>query len=621
MSKSHSFTDYVRNNLENELWTVLEKFIETTEITDLDLRHYRVKEIGEITIEDIDIKNVFVYDLPGSAISFDVIIDAALSVYDTDRYHNDEPEEIHQWFNVSCQGNLDLRLTDLFISSVCIYDYRNKADRPMSDSLVPYIRKNDLENEAERFLRKYYPEALVQPTAVDPSELARRMELTVIAHRISKDTSIFGQIYFSEADAVLYDKDSDTEKLERVRPGTIIVDPEVAFQRNLGAFNNTIVHECVHWDLHKKAFALEQLYNESISQIKCKVVGGIAGFSNEATHWMEWQANSLAPRIQMPLKMFTRKASEIINRFRKETGQQELCYIIQPVIEELAVFFNVSRLAAKLRMIDAGFEEARGAFIYIDGKYVKPFTYKKGTLKDNETYSISAKDAAIQEVINPKLQNAKHYLFIDSHFVLNHPKFVSENEDGMPEMTDYARLHMDKCCLSFQLSIKGNYNKDYHRECFLNRDKGTPVDFDITFTGENGELDDKQRIMLLKDIAIEEEQVLSRLTGDCTQAWKEVLKWRKISNAELSRRTGITEKTIGNIINQKSEGTLNNVVKMCLGAKLPYDISMKLVECTGYKFKPANDTHFLYKFVLKYMYTKPIEEIQIFLQQQGVATL
>ena len=30
---------------------------------------------------------------------------------------------------------------------------------------------------------------------------------------------------------------------------------------------------------------------------------------------------------------------------------------------------------------------------------------------------------------------------------------------------------------------------------------------------------------------------------------------------------------------------------------------------------------FLYKFILKYMYTKPIEEIQIFLQQQGVATL
>ena len=251
MSKNHSFTDYIRNTLENELWTAIERFIEATEISDLDLRHYRVKEIGEITLEDIDIKNVFVSDLPGSAISFDVIIDAVISVYDTDRYHNDEPEEIHQWFNVSCQGSLDLKLTDLIISNVCIYDYRNKADRPMSDSLVPYIRKNDLENEAERFLRKYYPEALVQPTAVDPSELARRMELTVIAHRISKDTSIFGQIYFSEADAVLYDKDSDTEKLERVRPGTIIVDPDVAFQRNLGAFNNTIVHECVHWDLHK----------------------------------------------------------------------------------------------------------------------------------------------------------------------------------------------------------------------------------------------------------------------------------------------------------------------------------------------------------------------------------
>ena len=160
MSKSHSFTDYVRNNLENELWTALEKFIETTEITDLDLRHYRVKEIGEITLEDIDIKNVFVSDLPGSAISFDVIIDAVLSVYDTDRYHNDEPEEIHQWFNVSCQGNLDLKLTDLTISNVCIYDNRNKVDRPMSDSLVPYIRKKDLENEAERFFEEILPGSL-----------------------------------------------------------------------------------------------------------------------------------------------------------------------------------------------------------------------------------------------------------------------------------------------------------------------------------------------------------------------------------------------------------------------------------------------------------------------------
>ena len=64
----------------------------------------------------------------------------------------------------------------------------------MSNALVPIIYKDNLEKEAEAFLRKYYKEALLQPMWVDPSELAKRMKLTVIRHRISKDMNVFGQI-------------------------------------------------------------------------------------------------------------------------------------------------------------------------------------------------------------------------------------------------------------------------------------------------------------------------------------------------------------------------------------------------------------------------------------------
>lgn len=56
---------------------------------------------------------------------------------------------------------------------------------------------------------------------------------------------------------------------------------------------------------------------------------------------------------------------------------------------ELSKFFVVSRQAAKIRMIDLGYEEAIGAFTYIDGRYVKPHTFKKGTIKRNQTFSIS----------------------------------------------------------------------------------------------------------------------------------------------------------------------------------------------------------------------------------------
>jgi len=132
-----------------------------------------------------------------------------------------------------------------------------------------------------------------------------------------------------------------------------------------------------------------------------------------------------------------------------------------------------------------------GSFIYIDGHYVKPHSFKKGAVQSNQTYSIPAIDAAIQSLINPRLKNTNHYLYIDSHFVLNHPKYVYQNEDGETMMTDYARYHVDECCLAFDLSIRDKVEEHYHRECFLNRDEGSPIAFDIVYKGENNELDNK----------------------------------------------------------------------------------------------------------------------------------
>jgi len=184
--------------------------------------------------------------------------------------------------------------------------------------------------------------------------------------------------------------------LKRLIKVSIIVDPNVIFLRNLGAINNTIVHKCVYWDKHRKAFELERLYNGSAAKIKCQVVGGIKDDDRSATDWMEWQANSLAPRIQMPLGPFKTKAHEFIKTFQKELGTADLIYVMEPVIDALATFFCVSRLAAKIRMIDAGYEEAIGTFTYIDDRYVKPHRFKKGVLERNQTFCISAIDAAIQ---------------------------------------------------------------------------------------------------------------------------------------------------------------------------------------------------------------------------------
>lgn len=621
MAQSRSFKEYVKNNLDNQMWKAIEDYLSSADSSTLDLRLNRVRNVGEIELYDTELQFVDVSDLPGSAIEFDVVMDATLIVHDEDRYHNDESEAKHQWFMIRCRGSLDCGLSDLEIYDVHVYDRRNRQQRPLSNALVPIIYKEDLEKEAEAFLRKYYKEALLQPMWIDPTELARRMQLTVLRHRISEDMAVFGQIYFCETDAKLYDDDKGCETKEHVFPGTIVVDPSVAFQRNLGAYNNTIVHECVHWALHKKAFALEQLFNAEASQIKCKVVGGVEGQEKDDTKWMEWQANALAPRIQMPLAMFKRQAASTIKKYRDQLGVFELCELMPFVIEDLATFFMVSRTAAKLRMIDAGYEEAMGSFIYIDGHYVKPHAFKKGSIKPNQTYSLPAQDAAIQSIINPALKDTDKYVYIDSHFVLNHPRYVYQNADGETLMTDYARYHVDECCLAFELSIAGKVEERYHRECFLNRDKGSPIDFNIVYTGENKELDDERRKKLLHDTVMEEAKVLDGLSNNYTKAWKELLKWRGISQAELSRRTMITEKTIGNIINGDTVGTLNNVVLMCLAANLPWDMSDYIIKRSGHQLLLNNDDHNWYRFVLKHMYPKSIPEIQAFLQDQGASPL
>ena len=96
----------------------MKSFLRSVDPSVLDLRLNRVRNVGEIELYETDLQFVDVSDLPGSAIEFDVVMDATLIVHDEDRYHNDESEAAHQWFMVRCRGDLDRKLSDLEIYDV-----------------------------------------------------------------------------------------------------------------------------------------------------------------------------------------------------------------------------------------------------------------------------------------------------------------------------------------------------------------------------------------------------------------------------------------------------------------------------------------------------------------------
>ncbi|WP_246234885.1 DUF2800 domain-containing protein [Bacillus aquiflavi] len=353
---------------------------------------------------------------------------------------------------------------------------KESKENRLSEYLVPIISKDELDCVAERFLKKYYPVALEKPMKVPARRIAKIMGLKVAQVHITQLGTIFGQIYFSDSRIKFYDIETGTYKRAKVKRGTILIDPDVFFMRNIGSVNNTIIHECVHWDLHKKFFELEKLYNREARAISCQVREGARPEKNRTPlDWMEWQANALAPRILMPEKQTRVKIEELIAKYQKCNGKGNSYTIFEAVVEELSDFFEVSKVAAKIRMIDLGYKQAIGVYNYIDEQYVPGHSFDVVALKNNQTFSISAEDVLYEYATKPafkKILDSGDYLYVNAHVCINDPKYVQRNSAGYATLTEYARNHIDECCLIFDVKAKPNarYGIEYYREAVLFRD-------------------------------------------------------------------------------------------------------------------------------------------------------
>lgn len=621
MSNSRSFKDYIANRFDNELFNSVNSYL-IQHRKNLNLNLYNIEYIDYVELQAVEVKQVYVNDLPGSEIEFDILAEADFTLQQNNNRYGEKYEDSTKWFKFSCKGDLKKNLDDCVVADPEEYMCKTFQPDPMSDSLVPIIYKNELEKRADDFLDIYCKEAKLQPMSVDPIGIAKKMGLTVKLVNITEDFSVFGQVYFYDCDTEIYDDKTKKYVPCHVPAKTVLVDPKAYFLRNLGAVNNTIIHECVHWWLHRKAFELERLYNEDASSIKCKVVGGVSNNNKTSTDWMEWQANKLAPRIQMPLAMFKRAAANFISQYRKESGKFDIINVIEPTIDALASYFSVSRLAAKIRMIDAGYPEAAGAFIFLDGHYVKPYTVENGALKDNQTVSISVFDAAVLSTANPDLHEATSrgdYIYVDSHFVLNTDKYIRRDFYGSLELTDYARTHMDECCIIFDISVKSGGETRYHSECFLNRDENSNVVFSIDYTGGYENSTKEKQNKILNETIKEDMELFQSLPNDYIKSWDIVMKARGLKQAEIADRAGISEKTVERVL--KGAGSLNSVILMCLALHLPYDVSMHLIDKSPFDFSYSNQSHVLYHFAIQHLYPQKVESIKAFLAENGADPL
>lgn len=577
----------------------------------LDLSTSVVPDPSYVELSDFQIMSINYHESDTDRIECKIAIRAEVEISGRGRrdYESDSTE---CWLSIPFSATLKNGLKHVNIGYASEYSRELfRAEDALTKYLVPYIYAKDLDKHAEKFLERYCPRALKEPMPLPIKEIVEQMGLTV--YHAPLPGGIFGRTYFNDTNVKVYGNKACTEIVEKsISSGTVLVNPDVFFMRNIGSVNNTVIHECVHWDKHYKFFELQKLLNPDIQAISCAVVEEYKKKPNQLEDelsWMEWQANALTPKILIPAKTGKSKLSEILNRLRSSFhGHLRNGYIMELAISEFADFFKVSTTAAKIRAVELGFEQAAGVFNFVDGKNYPPFSFQKVSLKKGQTFIIDRNNIIIESLFNQNLVDdfkAGRFIHAGGLFVINDPKYVSIIEDTEPALTEYALEHVDECCLVFDRTtrVSSHYDDSFYRLCFLCRDADSKSFVEAKFNPREGKNEDVQkRAREMVTIAAEAKRIsdiLAEIPSSFCGTLDYHIKRRKYTNEKLEERTGISSRMLQDYRNKKdAKPTLQSVLALCIGLNLHPSFSYDLIAKAGYNIMTASEEFLVYRYLI-----------------------
>lgn len=554
--KEHYFDEVSKAGTDYFLRNVIDLGVSVDELTE------------SISVEYSEIKYVSAGNREDDLIDIDVVLNVYAEVSWLNIFESVVVQKKNRWLRVSCTALVDNGIKNFQIHSVTPYKKGRISlfEHPLSDKLVPFLWRDKLDDTAEAILTLYYPEVLQSPMQLNPYTLAQTLGLGIEFREITQDTSIFGRIYFED----------DTE--QGISEKTIVIDSNLEKIRPSGTINNTIIHECLHWILHRYSVELEKGSADIIAQISTteEVV---------ETDWMEWQVHSLAPKIMMPKDMTQQFLKAKFAELKATRQIKSMIDIIEDLIKATANYFGVTIIAAQKRLVEFGIEEARGAFNYIDGRYVPAHSWQKGFLGVDQTFSIGLKDLSKLLLEHQSIKNRLAeggLIYIESHICLNDSEYITLSEDGIPRMTYYARTHMDECCLVFE---KRNHNQGCSNVTFINV-LNNSVELSITpsfkYPVSDRNLDIESRARLLSELGLELSQVLKELPYDFGGALNYLRKYRKLTNDALSELSLLSVEYISKLQNNHiKEPSVKTVVALCIAMSLHFQLSDELLKRSG----------------------------------------
>ena len=408
--------------------------------------------------------------------------------------------------------------------------------------------------------------------------------------------------------------------IERFVPAnTILVN--MAIKGNWEAVRFTIMHELIHAYMQRYALWLRMMCIHDFHDFQCPVRQyEDYRFLDDFLERAERQADLMASYALMPAEAFKKKAKEILER----SGAWITPESVKAAVDKTAQFFCVSTSAARRRMLELGFEQAKGVYNYIDGGYVPPFTFSKGSLEKDETFVISAKQ--LQEVLTQDKKVMKLFVkcricFVENHLVLNSPQYI-EGKGKYAHLTGYAREHMEECAFKFRMVFPDEHFSDSSYDtgdAVVYRTQCSRQEVSVIMT--DPKISEEERIRILADRTEDITSIAKQIGRDFPSAMSAVVAWSDMEKGEIAHDAWIDDKTLYKLCHSDEERpTLKIMVRLCVAMQLPMEISILLVEASQCGTRATlTDMGFIQFLAMPSLYTvKLINEI---LAAQGRQTL
>lgn len=562
-------------------------------------------------LNDFEITYIFVYDKFNLDFKCELKINAYIENLD---YSNVNQKEFK--YIVGLEGNFSSNSINCYgFKAKLDNDVLCKKDNYMDNAFVPHISDDKCEKIAEAFLEKYYPE-YKSDQPINIPILLERLDLSLEYKKLSNDSKVFGIICIDDCNIDTYDVSLTKYKTEKANSGTIFIDIDAHyyFANRKSSANYTIIHECIHWFLHRKYFIFNKICNNGEKAIICSTTGEIKNFvPNDEIKWIEKQANKITSKILMPREFVKKKYLDFFRECESNYNYEKIC----SAIERLATFYGVSIMVVKNRLLELGNKEIVGAFEYIDDNYVDSYYYKNEG-EENISFSISNYDLAWECLKNEKFKNiisSGNYIYVDNHLCINSSKYIYKDEKGF-HLTPYARENIDVCCIPFEYTYKSNnytFEKKDYAFCRKNM-ASEKIEVSVKLS-EKYNTTSNSAEKYNKKILEETTEELNNLPNSFTETLKMLIKHRDVTLEELAADSGIDEKTIRRIKDGKtSNPSIKTLIAICIGLKLHPCLSKDLIKKSNYNLDAISQENIAYTNILGTMYNKSIDEINEYLE-------